>query len=116
MDATSQASLRELNELNFARFDAKLEQRIAGAEARLDQRITGVEANLEQRIAGVEAKLDQSIAHVDAKMDVGFAGVRETMAARTAATETRMIRWMVTLWGGSILTTAGLIIAVLRLG
>ena len=29
MDATYKAELRELNELNFARFDAKLEQRVA---------------------------------------------------------------------------------------
>ena len=42
MDATYRADLRELNELNFARFDAKVDQRIAelravlaGAETRL---------------------------------------------------------------------------------
>ncbi|MGH7508996.1 MAG: hypothetical protein ACREMZ_05960 [Gemmatimonadales bacterium] len=29
MDLTYRADLRELNELNFARFDAKLEQRLA---------------------------------------------------------------------------------------
>src|SRR6266498_3783620 len=29
VDATYRADLRELNELNFARFDAKLEQRLA---------------------------------------------------------------------------------------
>src|SRR5471032_2397946 len=29
MDATYRSDLREMNELNFARFDAKLEQRIA---------------------------------------------------------------------------------------
>src|SRR5436190_19749093 len=29
VDATYRAALRELNELNFARFDAKLEQRMA---------------------------------------------------------------------------------------
>ena len=29
MDATYRSDLREMNELNFARFDAKLEQRVA---------------------------------------------------------------------------------------
>ena len=33
MDATYRSDLRELNELNFARFDAKLEQRIAELRA-----------------------------------------------------------------------------------
>ena len=35
MDATYRTDLRELNELNFARFDAKLEQRLAELKAEL---------------------------------------------------------------------------------
>ena len=35
MDATYRADLRELNELNFARFDAKLEQRLAQVKSDL---------------------------------------------------------------------------------
>ena len=35
VDATYRADLRELNELNFARFDAKLEQRLAETKAEL---------------------------------------------------------------------------------
>jgi hypothetical protein len=37
VDATYHADLRELNELNFARFDARLEQRIAQVEQRIAQ-------------------------------------------------------------------------------
>jgi flagellar motor component MotA len=38
VDATYRADLRELNELNFARFDAKVEQRLTqlGADLRLE--------------------------------------------------------------------------------
>src|SRR6185437_13778424 len=35
VDATYRTDLRELNELNFARFDAKLEQRLAETKAEL---------------------------------------------------------------------------------
>jgi CRP-like cAMP-binding protein len=35
VDATYRADLRELNELNFQRFDAKVEQRFAQADAKL---------------------------------------------------------------------------------
>jgi len=35
VDATYRADLRELNELNFARFDAKLEQRLTELKAEL---------------------------------------------------------------------------------
>ncbi len=37
VDATYRADLRELNELNFARFDAKLEQRVAELRGDLNQ-------------------------------------------------------------------------------
>ena len=42
VDATYRADLRELNELNFARFDAKLEQRVA----ELRQELAGLRAEL----------------------------------------------------------------------
>ena len=35
MDATYKSDLREMNELNFARFDAKLEQRVAEIRAEM---------------------------------------------------------------------------------
>src|SRR5256885_7389098 len=38
VDATYRADLRDLNETNFARFDAKLEQRLAEADAKWEGR------------------------------------------------------------------------------
>ena len=38
VDATYRSELRELNEFNYARFDSKLEQRIAELEAKLEDR------------------------------------------------------------------------------
>ncbi len=39
VDATYRADLRELSELNFSRFDAKLEQRLAASDARWERRL-----------------------------------------------------------------------------
>ncbi len=39
VDATYKGDLRELNELNFARFDAKLEQRLAQGLASLETKL-----------------------------------------------------------------------------
>lgn len=39
VDATYRAELRELNDLNFARFDAKLGERLADLESRLTWRM-----------------------------------------------------------------------------
>jgi CRP-like cAMP-binding protein len=46
VDANSRSELRELNELNFARFDAKVEQRFAEQDARIDRRFAEAESRL----------------------------------------------------------------------
>jgi len=46
VDATYRADLRELNELNFARFDAKLEQRLAQSDAKWEARWHQLDARL----------------------------------------------------------------------
>ena len=64
VDATYRADLRELNELNFARFDAKLEQRLAEQEANWDRRFAELDVNWEQRIAELRLELVTGLADV----------------------------------------------------
>ena len=84
VDLTYRADLRELNELNFARFDAKLEQRIAQSEARLNAKIDRVEAQL-------NAKIDRVAAELDAKIDRGLAELRADL-----------LKWMFLFWLGTV--------------
>ncbi len=46
VDATYKSDLRELNELNFARFETTLEAAIATAVARLESRMAAFEARI----------------------------------------------------------------------
>ena len=64
VDATYRADLRELNELNFARFDAKLEQRLAEQEANWDRRFAELDVKWEQRIAELRLELVTGLADV----------------------------------------------------
>jgi hypothetical protein len=48
VDATYRADLRELNELNFARFDAKLEQRMAESDVKWERRIAELRVELQK--------------------------------------------------------------------
>lgn len=60
VDTTYRTGLRELNELNFARFDAKVEQRFAEFELKVEHRLAQFEQRLgqfEQRLAGAKAEL-----------------------------------------------------------
>ena len=59
VDATYRSDLKDLNELNFARFDAKLEQRVAQLDAKLEQRFAQLEAKIEQRVAELDGKIHQ---------------------------------------------------------
>jgi hypothetical protein len=68
VDLTYRADLRELNELNYARFDAKLEQRMSELRAELRTELHGLRADL--------------------------------------------LRWMFGFWATTVLTLAGLMIAL----
>ena len=61
VDATYRSDLRELNELNFARFDAKLEQRVGTLEARLEQRLAELHTKLDSKIDRVAAQLEAKL-------------------------------------------------------
>jgi len=50
VDTDYRGQLRELNELNFARFDAKLEQRVAELRAELTTKMDQLNATLERRL------------------------------------------------------------------
>ena len=86
VDATYRADLRELNELNYARFDAKLEQRVVELRSDLVVRIDRLEAKL-------EAKIDQIVSLVDAKLErrLGEQG-----------------RWFIAAWVGLLAAVIGL--------
>ena len=46
VDAAYRSDLRELNELNFARFDAKIAQRFAESARAVEQRLSSLELSL----------------------------------------------------------------------
>ena len=57
MDLTCRTELRDLNELNFARFDAKLEQRLAELRGELRQEIAALRTELHREIAALRTDL-----------------------------------------------------------
>lgn len=95
VDTTYRSDLKELNETNFARFEAKL-----------DQRAAQLEAKSEQRAAQIEAKLDQRIAEVRAEMTKGFAELKQQIAGVRAD----LLQWTFLFWLGTI----GIVLLLLR--
>ncbi len=85
VDATYRFDLRELNELNFARFDAKLEQRVAELRADMEARFARFDAKFEHRIAALDSKLDLRLAQMETRLTKRMFGFWIAQAATTAA-------------------------------
>jgi DNA anti-recombination protein RmuC len=134
VDLTYRADLRELNELNFARFDAKLEQRLAElraelreglgelraelreelAELRAEMReeLAKLRAELKQEIAGLRAELNQEIPGLRAELKQEIAGSRSESRSGLHELRAELIKWMFGFWITTILTLAGLMVAL----
>lgn len=93
IDTGYRSELKELNEHNFARFDATLEQRVAQLDAKLEQRATQLDAKLEQRVTQLDAKIGE---------------LRADMRSDLARMETRLIRWMFVFVATAVLAILGL--------
>ncbi|MBI3567657.1 MAG: hypothetical protein HY084_05575 [Gemmatimonadetes bacterium] len=111
VDATYRADLREMNELNFARFDAKVEQRFAQADAKWEQRFAQADAKLEQRFAEYDAKWERRFAQYEAKWEQRFALLEVRMAELETRLERRLgeqARWMFAAWLSLMIPLIGL--------
>ena len=118
VDATYRADWRELNELNFARFDAKLEQRAAALDAKIDRRAAELDAKIELRtgelradIGRLEARVEQRLAEfrTEVQGEIHGLGARfdrlETTLERRLAEQTR---WLFGAWAALLIPIIGL--------
>lgn len=104
VDATYRNELRELNELNFGRFDARMEQRVAQLDAKLDQRVAELDARLEQRISELRAEIQ-----------TGLARLEGGLLARIGQAEGRLARLLLTYTLTAWAVTFGTLVALLKL-
>ena len=102
VDATYRGDLRELNEVNYARFEAKLEQRIAELRSELVAKIDGIQLRL-------DGKLDTSVAeHAFAQLNARIDRVVAEMEARLERGLKEQTRWLLLAWGTVLAGVIGL--------
>ena len=130
VDATYRTDLRELNENNFSRFDAKMGQRLAEIEAKIDRRFADYDVKLEQRFAEFEVKIEKRLTEFEAKIDRRFAesdvkleqrfakfeswtrGEIAALQARMDSQRVNLIKWMVVCWAGTLIPVLGTVVAL----
>ena len=102
-DTTYRAELRELNDLNFARFDAKLEQRIAE-----------LRAELREGIAALRGEIRAELGAQGGRFEAELGGLRGDFRAALAAEGRSIIKWMFSFWIVAVTTIGGWVFAVLH--
>jgi len=96
VDQTYRNDLRELNELNFTRFDARFEQRLAEFDAKWGSQFATIDGRfiaIDGRFIAMDAKLEQRLAEL--KSD--------------------LIKWMFAFWVPTALGIIGTAVAVVAL-
>jgi hypothetical protein len=104
VDTTYRTELRELNEINFARFDDKLERRLGEFRADLDRQLTGLDAKWEKRFTELETRWEKRLVELDTKWEQRLAG--QDIASGNLRAE--LIKWMFLFWLGTVASMAGI--------
>ena len=100
VDATYRGDLRELNELNFARFDAKLGERLAELDAKWGTRWSALDSKLEQRLAELRSEMRTGLAQASTELHEVRADI---------------LKWMFGFWAPTALAVVGTGLGVLNL-
>ena len=136
VDDSYRKDLRDLNEVNFQRFDAKVEQRFAEADLRHERRFAEFDVKWEKRFTELDVKWEKRFAEFDVKWEKRFAeldfkwvthfaelgggvaaleaALRAEIRSAIAEAQKETIKYMFGFWTANLITTAGIVIAVLR--
>ncbi len=138
VDATYRSELRDLNELNFGRFDAKLEQRIAEVKAdiavfqgwvesqvnalngkvevqvgvlngKIDTQIDALGGKIDTQIDALSGKIDTQVDVLSGKIDTQAESLRDYMDSRIDSLRAELIKWMFLFWLGTVATMLGFV-------
>ena len=121
-DTVYRTQLRELNDLNYARFEAKLEQfdakmdpRFAEQDAKWERRFGELYAKWEQRFGELDTRWERRIVELDAKWERRLGDLSAKVDRLAAIVEVQphaiqanLLKWMFVLWATTILAIVGL--------
>jgi DNA anti-recombination protein RmuC len=122
----NRAAVREVADLYYARFDARLEKGLAEVRAELRAELSKESGQLRSEMAKESGQLRSEMAkafgQVRSDMATEFAKVRNEMTegfgklrSETAGQHADLIKWMFIFWIGTLVPLAGLIVALTKL-
>jgi hypothetical protein len=132
VDTSYRGDLRELNELNFARFDAKLEQRVAEVKAELRQEVASLRTELREGMVGLRGEMGAlrgecraqlgevrgefraQLGELRGEFRAQLGELRGEFRAQLGAEAKRLMKWMFVFWAGNVASTALLIFGLVH--
>ncbi len=111
VDDTYRTQLRDLNELNWNRFQAAMDARFAASDLKMEERFAALKA-------AFDAKMDERFGAVDARftaMDARFTAMDARFAEFEVRVERRLgdqTKWLVGVWLGTVIPIAGMILGL----
>ena len=103
VDATYRSDLKELNELNYARFDAKVDQRFAEARVETERQIAALRVEMERGFAGLRTEIETLRTEIE--------GVKGATAGQRAD----LLKWMFGFWVATVVPLGGLVVGLFTL-
>ena len=106
VDATYRADLRDLNERNFGRFDAKLEQLLVGLDAKWGSKWTALDAKLEQRLLEFDTKIEHRLSESETRLERRIADLH----VEIQRTRADLVKWTFLFWAPTALGVISLLL------
>ena len=102
--SVNRIAVREVADLYYARFDARLEKGLAEVRSEMDKGLTEVRSEMAKGLAEVRSEIAVVRADMESKLRSGMAEQRADL-----------VKWMFMFWIGTIVPLAGLMIALTKL-
>jgi|SRR2546430_7258187 len=111
VDTAYRGEFRDLFEVHFARFDAKLEQRVGELRADVTGKLGELRADFTSKLGELRADFTGKLGELRAESMGTLESRLNAFDLKLSAFETRLIRWMFLFW----VSTLGTVIALLKL-
>ena len=113
-DLEYRRQLQDLNDRNFDRFEAKLDQCFAEQDAKWEARFGTLETTIERRFAEQDVKWEARLGDQDVKWEQRLGDQDVKWERRQNEHFSRILKWMFVFWTTTLMSMIGMSIAIVR--
>ncbi len=100
---------RDLNDRNYARFEAKVDQRFAEQDAKWEARFGALETAIERRFGEQDVKWEARFGALETVIERRFSEQDVKWERRQNEHFSRLLKWMFVFWSTTLLSMIGIV-------